>query len=156
VKSDHFSPDIQEFFRLLSVYNVQYLIVGGEAVIYYGYARLTGDVDVFYESTRANGAALYQALLEFWDDNIPGLESMEDLLTPGYVIQFGIPPNRLDLINEITGVSFTTAWENRSEETVVINSDTIPIYFIGRRELIANKQAIGRHKDLEDLDYLRD
>jgi len=50
----YFSEDISEFIYLLYKYKVKYVIVGGEAVIYYGHARLTGDIDFFYESTREN------------------------------------------------------------------------------------------------------
>jgi len=58
MKAFHFSEDIQDFLRLLSVYRVKYVIVGGEAVIYYGYARLTGDIDIFYEPTPGNAQNL--------------------------------------------------------------------------------------------------
>jgi len=62
MESSYFSPDIQEFIRLLFIHKVRYLIVGGEAVIYYGYARLTGDIDFFYERTKQNTKSLYTAL----------------------------------------------------------------------------------------------
>ncbi|MBA7492355.1 hypothetical protein ES702_02905 [subsurface metagenome] len=65
MKSSHFSIDIREFIRLLSIHKVRYVIVGGEAVIYYGYARLTGDVDFFYEAISENVKKLYSALDDF-------------------------------------------------------------------------------------------
>jgi len=58
----YFSPDILEFLRLLSIHKVRYLIVGGEAVIYYGHARLTGDIDIFYDRTKENTKALFEDL----------------------------------------------------------------------------------------------
>lgn len=57
MKAAHFSKDIQDFIRLLNQHHVRYLIVGGEAVIYYGYARLTGDVDFFFETTGLHSSA---------------------------------------------------------------------------------------------------
>jgi hypothetical protein len=73
---DYFSDDIAEFIRLLHKFGVRYVIVGGEAVIYYGYPRLTGDVDFFYGGSKENRSALYAALLEFWDGSIPGIQAV--------------------------------------------------------------------------------
>ncbi len=95
MNASYFSSDTLEFLRLLSKYEVRYIIVGGEAVIYYGYPRLTGDVDFFYSPDDQNSDLLFKALLDFWDDDIPGLRDSEELQSPGYVIQFGVPPNEL-------------------------------------------------------------
>ena len=74
-----FSPDILEFIRLLHAREVRYVVVGGEAVIYYGHARLTGDIDFFYDSSPENSAALFGVLKDFWSGSIPGIERMEEL-----------------------------------------------------------------------------
>ncbi len=105
ISASHFSEDIQEFLSLLHRHQVEYLIVGGEAVIYYGLARLTGDVDFFYDRTPENVNRLFNALTEFWSGDIPGIEKPEELLEEGAIIQFGRPPNRIDLINAIEKVS---------------------------------------------------
>jgi predicted nucleotidyltransferase len=154
MKADYFSPDTQEFLMLLDKHQVKYLIVGGEAVIYYGYPRLTGDIDIFYSVNNENVYLLYDALLAFWDNDIPGLKSPEELQSPGYVIQFGVPPNRIDLLNDIEGVSFVEAWDHRSEESITVKRESVPIYFISLSDLIVNKRRTGRNKDLEDLKYL--
>lgn len=154
MKSSYFSNDIQEFIMLLSKYKVRYVIVGGEAVIYYGYARLTGDVDFFYELSLKNAAKLYDALNEFWDGKIPGVKTSRDLLSKGTIIQFGIPPNRIDLLNSITAVNFKDAWKKRSKEKIEITGNNYTVYFIGLGELIKNKRYIRRFKDLDDLQYL--
>ena len=154
MKADHFTEDIQAFLVLLNRYGVRYVIVGGEAVIYYGYARLTGDVDFFYEKTEENGDRLYQALLEFWDGDIPGIRSKGELLEPGMIIQFGVPPNRLDLLNHIDALDFREVWLNREEESIRVKGRQVPVYFIGIDDLIKSKEAAGRYKDLEDLKYL--
>ena len=75
-----FSEDIVSFFRLLQRWRVRYLVVGGEAVIYHGYPRVTGDVDFFYDDSLGNADRLFQALLEFWDGHIPELDRPEELL----------------------------------------------------------------------------
>lgn len=67
MRASYFSADTREFLYLLQKHEVKYLIVGGEAVIYYGYPRLTGYVDFFYSKDEKNTKALYQALLSFWD-----------------------------------------------------------------------------------------
>lgn len=155
MRSDYFSDDILEFLILLDKYSVRYLIVGGEAVIYYGYARLTGDVDIFYDPARPNITRLYEALSEFWDNDIPGIKDKNELTGPGYIIQFGVPPNRIDLMNTIDGVSFLEAWNEKRVEELKILEKSIPINFIGLKQLIANKVKSGRNKDLDDLKYLK-
>ena len=86
MKASHFSPDIQEFLFLLSIHKVKYVIVGGEAVIYYGFARLTGDIDFFYEPTANNVQLLYRSLDEFWQGSIPGIQSPSELASKGLEI----------------------------------------------------------------------
>lgn len=155
MRASHFSSDIQEFLRLLSIHGVRYVIVGGEAVIYYGYARLTGDVDFFYEAMSENVARLYDVLNDFWGGDIPGLRSSGELLPRGTILQFGVPPNRIDLINLIDAVSFKEAWDSRIEEEIEIERVKYQVHYIGLEELIRNKEAVRRYKDLEDLRYLK-
>jgi hypothetical protein len=155
MKSSHFSTDIQEFLFLLSEYEVNYVIVGGEAVIYYGYVRLTGDIDIFFESSPENIKKLYDTLTVFWEGSIPGLNNKEELLEPGVIMQFGVPPNRIDLINKIENVSFKEVWEYKVTEKIIINAQSVFVYFIGLHQLIRNKESLERPKDLEDLKYLR-
>jgi predicted nucleotidyltransferase len=155
MKASHFSEDTQEFLKLLAKRNVKYVIVGGEAVIYYGYARLTGDVDFFFEGSKENVQRLYDVLDEFWRGDIPGVNSFEELMESGTILQFGVPPNRIDLVNHIDGVTFKEAWTGRATRSIEISGKSIPVHFIGLNQLIANKEAIRRPKDLEDLKYLK-
>ena len=156
MKASCFSEDVQEFLKILAVHKVKYLIVGGEAVIYHGYARLTGDVDFFFESSRQNARKLYEALKEFWGGDIPGIKAFDELMEEGLILQFGVPPNRIDLINQISGVTFREAWENRITTDIESEGREVPIHLIGLEELIKNKKAIGRPKDVEDLKYLKE
>lgn len=150
-----FSPDTREFLALLDRHRVRYLMVGGEAVIYYGHARLTGDVDFFYDPTAANVRHLYDALNAFWDGQIPGLTEAAELMEPDLVLQFGMPPNRIDLINTIDGVQFDAAWANRLTLSLDMPSANVNVQVIGLADLIRNKEASGRPKDMEDLKFLR-
>jgi predicted nucleotidyltransferase len=156
MKASHFSRDIQEFLEFLSKYKVKYVIVGGEAVVYHGHARLTGDVDFFYETSSENVLNLFRALDEFWKGDIPGVGTPEELMEPGIILQFGVPPNRIDLVSRIEDVSFDEAWGNKVTTYMDIQDQKIPIHFIGIDELIRNKEALGRPRDLEDLKYLRE
>jgi hypothetical protein len=112
IDASHFSPDTRDFIGLLHSHEVRYLIVGGEAVIFHGHARLTGDVDFFFGREPANLARLFAALDAFWDGDVPGLTSAADLSPHGTIVQFGQPPNRIDLINAIEGVRFDEAFRN--------------------------------------------
>jgi hypothetical protein len=154
VDADHFSPDTRAFIQLLAAHGVRYLIVGGEAVILHGHVRLTGDVDFFFSTEEENVERLFAVLEEFWEGEVPGLSVAEDLAPAGTVVQFGVPPNRIDLINEIEGVSFDEAWQGRVECRLVTDGGEAPLWYLGLEELIRNKRATGRPKDLDDLDYL--
>lgn len=154
IDSSYFSQDILEFIALLDKFNVRYVIVGGEAVIFHGHARLTGDVDFFYDITHENTEALFAALLDFWSGDIPGIKHPEELREVGIIIQFGRPPNRIDLLNQIDGVSFSEAWLTRISLTIQCSHGSIPVYYLGLEKLIQNKRASARPKDLEDCEFL--
>ncbi|MFA6542733.1 MAG: DUF6036 family nucleotidyltransferase [Bacteroidota bacterium] len=149
-----FSADVSEFMRLLSMFDVQYLVVGGEAVIYYGHARLTGDIDFFYDISDKNVEKLFEVLKIFWDGEIPEIKHKKELKKKGMVIQFGAPPNRLDLVNSIDGITFTAAWKNKVVESFTYKKKHYPVYYIGIDDLIKNKKAVHRNKDNDDIRFL--
>ncbi len=151
-----FSYDVTEFLYLLSKRNVHFLIVGGEAVIYYGYARLTGDIDIFYDRAIENVEKLFDVLKEFWKGEIPGIKSKKELMLKGMVFQFGVPPNRIDLINDIDSVSFDQAWVKKELNSISYKKKEFEIYYIGIDVLIKNKKAANRNKDMDDMRFLRE
>jgi hypothetical protein len=155
MENGHFSPDVEEFLLALHRHQVRYLIVGGEAVIFYGYPRLTGDLDLYFDGSKENTQRLYEALEEFWGGSVPGVNDESELRVVGVVAQFGVPPNRVDLMNQIDGVSFPEAWKGRTVDFAVLGGERIPLAVIGVRELIRNKEAMARYRDLDDLKYLR-
>jgi hypothetical protein len=108
-----FSADVRDLLRLLADHRVRYVIVGGQAVIFYGSVRLTGDVDFFYERTEQNAQRLFAALSTFWNGDAPGLRDADELAERGLILQYGVPPNRIDLINELEGVSFDECWSGK-------------------------------------------
>lgn len=149
-----FSADTVEFIGLLRRFKVRFLMVGGEAVIFHGYPRLTGDVDFFYQRTRDNCARLFKALEVFWGFDVPVVKTESDLLERGVVIQFGRPPNRIDLHNQIDGVTFGSAWRSRVPVELRTRSGAVRLFYIGIGPLRRNKRASGRAKDLDDLEHL--
>ena len=155
VDRTHFSPDIGEFIALLHKHLVHYVVVGGEAVIFHGHARLTGDVDFFFDPDSANADRLFAALTEFWDGEVPGVHGSEELMHPGLILQFGIPPNRIDLINDVDNVAFADAWATRVQAVLVTPSGDVPMFYMSVEQLVKNKEATARPKDLDDLTYLR-
>lgn len=154
IDASHFSPDTRAFLESLAAKSVRYLIVGGEAVILHGHVRLTGDVDFFYSRDQGNLDRLFEALEDFWEGDVPGLGNPVDLAPEGIVIQFGQPPNRIDLVNAIDGVSFDEAWPGRVDAVIETERGHVPLAFIGLDALVKNKRASGRPKDLDDLAYL--
>ena len=157
IDSSHFSPDTVELVKLLYLHRVRYLLIGGEAVIFYGHARLTGDVDFFYENTEQNVELLYKALIDFWCGSVPEIQDADELREDGLILQFGRPPNRIDLINQISGVTFNEAWPERTEAVIECPSgEETPVFYMGRKQLIKNKNAAARPKDLDDIPYLGD
>lgn len=143
------SPDFNAFIDVCKRHGVRFLIVGGYALAAHGHARTTKDLDVFIEPTPQNAAVLMEALTEFGFGGI-GLEA-SDFSKPGTVIQLGYPPVRIDLLTALDGVSFADAYEHHIEAPV----DGRPVPFIGRDQLISNKQATGRLQDLADVERLR-
>ena len=125
INKSYFSDDILDFLVLLDKYSVKYLIVGGQASIYYGHVRLTGDIDIFYENKNDNIEKLFKVLHEFWAGNIPLLNKPEELKQSGMVFQFGVPPNRLDLINNIGNVDFEEAWDTRETVLIELNNKKV-------------------------------
>ena len=152
---EHLSPDVQELLQLLHRYRVRYLIVEGEAVIFHGYPRLTGDIDLFYDRTPSNVKRLFRALSDFWGGEVPAVDGPDDLLNPSVVVQFGRPPNRVDLLSSLGSVTFEGAWSRRVSESLrTIANTRCRVHLIGVRDLMRAKREAGRHKDLDDIEHL--
>jgi hypothetical protein len=155
VRGDHFSADVQALIALFEQHRVRYLLVGGEAVIYHGHPRLTGDVDFWFDQTSDNATRLFAALREYWEGAVPGLTDAAELMEPAVIVQFGRPPHRIDLLSAIDGVRFDEAWPNRVEERIEVESgQQVALPVVGLSELVRNKRASGRHKDLDDVEHL--
>ena len=140
--------DLREFIMLLNSHNVEYVVVGGHAVAFHGHPRYTGDIDFLIRTTPENVSRVIAVLGEFGFGNLGIVE--KDLLERGRVLQLGHPPNRIDVLTSISGVDFDSAWEQRVKALL----DDQPVALLGWDELIRNKRAAGRQKDLADLEKL--
>jgi hypothetical protein len=133
----------------LNARGVKALVVGAHAVAFHAKPRYTKDLDLFIEPTEQNAGRILEALRDF---GFGGVKlSAADLSTPGKVVQLGYPPHRIDLITQISGVSFADAWAGRVAGTLLGET----VQFIGKRELMRNKEAAGRPQDQIDLEWLR-
>lgn len=140
--------DLKEFIELLNSHGVDYILVGGHAVAFHGYPRFTGDIDFLIRITPANAQRLLAVLNDFGFGSLGITE--RDLLEPHRVLRLGYPPNQIDILTSISGVDFDAAWATRLDSTM----DGQRVIIIGWDELLRNKQASGRQKDLADVDKL--
>ncbi len=140
--------DFKELLELLNANRVEYVLVGAHALAYHGAPRYTGDLDLYVRPTPENAGRILEALSGFGFGSL-GL-SRDDFVQPDQVIQLGQPPVRVDLVTSISGVS----WEEVSEHAIEDRFGNITVRYIGRNELLKNKRAIGRKKDLADLEAL--
>ena len=140
--------DFRDFLKLLEDESVSYLLVGGYAVGYYGFPRATADMDVWIAIDPQNAQRTVEALEKF------GVRTSE--LTPelfrekGKVIRMGLPPMRLEIQTDISGVDFADCYARRNR----VNVEGLYVNLISLEDLKTNKKAAGRHKDLEDLEHL--
>jgi hypothetical protein len=141
----------QDFLDLLRAFidrNVRFLIVGAYALAVHGRPRATGDLDVWVDATPENAAKVMAALEQF---GAPTAQvSAEDFSRPGKVFQMGLPPVRIDVLTELTGLTFSEAWSSRTQAAF----GPVVADVIGREAFIRNKRATGRARDLGDIEAL--
>jgi hypothetical protein len=137
--------DFVEMLTALSAENAEFLIVGAYAVAGHGLPRATGDIDLWVRPSRANAEKVWTALERFGAPR--SRLTPESFTEPDIVYQIGLPPNRIDILTSIDGVSFEDAWTDRVACTVAGGS--FPM--ISRHHLVANKRATGRPQDLADV-----
>lgn len=124
------------------------MVIGAYAISAHGCPRATGDIDLWVRTEPANAQRVYAALARFGAP-LKNM-SVEDFATMGMIYQIGLPPVRIDVLTEISGVTFDEAWPNRVEAEI----EGLRVNVIGRDDLIANKKASGRPKDAIDVAML--
>jgi len=140
--------DFRELLASLREHEVEFLIVGAYALAFHGVPRFTGDLDVLVRRDAGNASKIVAALEAFGFESL-GLTS-GDFEEPNQVVQLGVNPVRVDLLTSISGVSWEAAYAGRLDGFY----GDVPVSYLGRTELIANKRATGRKRDLADLEAL--
>jgi len=141
------SPHFKQLLQLLNDLKVMYLIVGGYAVMKYSEPRYTKDLGIWIEASTENSARVFEALQKFGAPLESDGISAQTFTDAEITYQIGIAPLRIDLLTKITGIDFPLAWNDRIEGSIF----GAPVHFISLDHLIANKRAVGRSSDLEQL-----
>ena len=142
------NQNFREFIALLNANHVDYLLVGGYAVVFHGYPRLTGDMDIWVRPDKENAPRIIRALAEFGFASL-GLRA-EDFTSENNIVQFGYPPLRIDVMTAIDGVNFEECFARR----LVSDVSGITVNVIHLDDLKTNKRSTGRFKDLNDIEHL--
>jgi hypothetical protein len=144
------NQDFREFIALLEKHAVEYLIVGGYAVAFHGFPRYTGDIDFFVAVSESNATGLLAVFEDFGFGNI-GIEKA-DFQQPDFVVEIGREPRKIQVLTGIDGVTFEECRQHGITETY----GGMSLNFIGIDELLRNKLAAARAKDLIDVHALRE
>lgn len=145
-----FNDDFRDFIHALNSHQVEYILVGGYAVILHGYRRATGDMDIWVNRTRENYIKLIAAFTTF---GLPVFDITEQKFLDVNAIDvfsYGRPPVSIDIITKLKGVEFDDAFPHSQ----IFNEEGLDIRFIHLTNLIEAKKAAGRYKDLDDIEKL--
>jgi len=143
------NQDFRDLLRVFSDESVRYLIVGGYALIRYTEPRYTKDLDVWVSPDRENAEKVFRALVKY---GAPvSAMSPADFMRAGFFFTMGIAPSRIDILFDLTGLTFEEAWQRR----VTVTIGDLETNFLSRVDLIINKEAVGRKQDLADVEKLR-
>lgn len=140
--------DYEEFLKLLNAHSVEYLIVGAYAVSYYSRPRNTGDIDFFVSNSAGNISKILSVLEEF---GFGALDlTLDDFKDDDTVLQLGYEPVRIDIMTDISGISFNEAFKNKRQGKLGDQA----AYFISLGDLITNKRSSDRTQDKADAELL--
>jgi predicted nucleotidyltransferase len=144
--------DFRDILVELHNAGARFVVLGGHAVAFHGHPRATKDLDVLVEANSENAKRVYAALAAFGAPLSAFEVGVEDFASYDGVLQLGVPPRRIDIINRADGITFAEAIADG--ETFSVEGCEIPV--IGRSALIKNKRAAGRPQDIADVKALGD
>lgn len=143
-----FNPDFLDFLHFLDKNNVDYLLVGGYAVILHGFVRTTGDLDIWLDKTDENYQKLKQAYIDFGAPIFPYQDFLSDKLN---VWSIGVEPIKIEVLTHVDGLVFNES-KNHCKWFEI---ERLKVPYIAFDDLIKNKLASGRYKDLADIEQLK-
>ena len=142
--------DQRDLLREFNAQRVRYLVIGGYAFSHYTEPRATKDLELFIDASAENAARVYASLARFGAP-LSGV-TPKDCKDPETVFQVGLPPSRIDILQAIEGIDFDAAW---NDSVHGMTGDDIPVHYISVEDLIRNKLAMGRLRDLADVEALQ-
>lgn len=142
------NKDYRDMLSCLSTEGVEFLLVGAYALSVHGYPRATMDIDIWVKPSLENADAVLRALRRFGAP-VAALE-VDTFARKSTVFQIGVPPRRIDIITGATGLEFDAAFSG----SVAVDIDGIPVRVLSVQDLMVNKRAAGRTKDLADVEAL--
>jgi predicted nucleotidyltransferase len=142
------NEDYRDMLHVLSEEKVRFILVGAYALAAHGYPRATMDIDIWVMPSPENADAVLRALSRFGAP-LHNL-SKEDFLKDGTIFQIGVAPRRIDIITTASGLQFEPTYQN----SILVNLEGIEVRIPSIDDLILNKRAIGRTKDLADAEAL--
>ena len=141
--------DYKDILEVFNSSNVEYLVVGAYAMGNFGYTRSTHDIDLWVNKSVVNAKKICDALEEF---GIPFSIEPDDFMEQDSVIQIGLAPYRIDILTDIDGVDFESAWKNKVDGTILGVQTSI----VSLKDLMLNKSSTNRPKDKLDMVQLKD
>jgi predicted nucleotidyltransferase len=146
-----FNQDFQDFIQALNKFEVEYILVGGYAVILRGYSRTTGDMDIWVNKTEENYKKLFKAF-SFFGLSISDMTKENFLQNKDFdVFSYGRPPVSIDIMTALKGLIFEQAFENKE----IYDFEGFLINLISKQDLIIAKKAANRFKDINDIEHLK-
>ena len=142
------NEDYKDILQSLSDEKVKFLLVGAYALAAHGYLRATMDIDIWVMPSPQNADAVLRALRRFGAP-LHNL-TKDDLQRDGTIFQIGVAPRRIDIITAASGLQF----EETYRRSMSVNIEEIEVHILSVDDLIANKKASGRTKDLADAEAL--
>ncbi len=142
------NPDYRDILSIFNEQGVEYLVVGAYALAAHGLPRATGDIDLWIRRSEENARRVWESLARFGAP-LTNL-SIKDLLMPDIVFQIGVAPRRIDILTSIAALEFEEARDRR----MMVEVEGLQVPVLGREDLLKNKKALRREKDLGDIAWL--
>jgi len=142
------NQDFVDLLRAFVDHDVRFMVVGAYALAIHGRPRATGDLDIWIQPSTENAARVMRALAVFGAPLDQITEA--DFASPGVTYQMGVAPGRIDLLTDLTGLTFDAAWPGR----ITRPFGDVTVAVIGLADFVRNKRATGRAKDLGDIEGL--